>query len=73
MHAIPLIIRMSFSLFHDMTDLKRGGDRLVYKLFISWRQKAMPRVKKSNAKWKCEKEIVHNYSVTGNLEKCIKN
>ena len=32
--AILLIILMSFSIFHDMIDLREGGDkRLVYKLF----------------------------------------
>ena len=50
-----------------MVDLRKGGNkRLVYKLFKAWPRKA--RVKKSSAKWKCEKEIVHmvhNYSVTG--------
>ena len=45
------------------------GDRFVYSLFKTWRRKAIPRVKKSNVKWKCEKEIVQNYSVTGHLEK----
>ena len=56
-----------------MIDLKKGENkRLDYKLFKTWRRKAIPRVKKSSVKWKCEKEIVyllHNYSVTGNLEK----
>ena len=72
--AIPLIIRMSFSLLNDMIDLKKEENRkLVRKLFKTWRRKAIPRVKKSCIKWKCEKEIVHNYLVTGNLEKSIKN
>ena len=66
--AIPLMKRMSISLFHDMTDLRKGENRLVYNFFKNLRQKDIPRVKKSNVKWKCEKDIVQNYSVTGNLE-----
>ena len=54
-----------------MIDLRKGENKsLVYKLFKTWPRKtiAIPRVKKSSVKWKCEKEIVHlvhNYSVTG--------
>ena len=54
-----------------MIDLKKGeNERLVYKLFKTWPRKiiAVPRVRKSSVKWKCEKEIVHlvhKYSVTG--------
>ena len=62
--AISLIRRMSLSLFHDMIDLKEGGNRrLVYKLFKTWRQKAIPRVERSSEKWECEKEV-RNYLVT---------
>ena len=68
---------MSFFIFHDVIDLKKGeSKRLVYKLFKIWQRKAIPRVKTLSVKWKCEKEIVHlahNYSVTGNLEKFIKS
>ena len=43
--------------------------RLVYKVVQYTATKDyIPRVKKSNVKWKCEKQIihlVHNYSVTG--------
>ena len=41
--AIPLITRMSFSLFHDMIDLRKGGNRFVYSLFKTLRRKAIPR------------------------------
>ena len=40
---IPLITRMSFSLFHDMIDLRKGGNRFVYSLFKTLRRKAIPR------------------------------
>ena len=50
-----------------MIDLRKGRNKtLAYKLFKAWPRKA--RVKKSNVKWKCEKDIVHvvhKYSVTG--------
>ena len=36
---------------------------------VAWRQKTIPRGEKSTVKWKCEKEIVDIYSVTGSLEK----
>ena len=48
-------------------DRPKEGGKTVYKLFKTWRRKAIPREKKSNVKWKCE--VVQNYSVTGNLEK----
>ena len=47
--AIPLIIQKCY----DMIDLRKGEHRiLLYKLFKTWRQKAIPRIKKSNVKWK---------------------
>ena len=41
--AIPLIIRVSFSLFDDMIDLRKGGNRFVYSLFKTLRRKAITR------------------------------
>ena len=42
---ILLIMWMSFSLFHEMTDLKKvKNKRLVYKLFKTWRQNAIASV-----------------------------
>ena len=56
--AILLIIRMSFSFFPKMIDLRKGENRkLGYKLFKPWQRKAIPKVKKSSVKWKYEKEI----------------
>ena len=42
---------------------------IPFLFFKTWRQKAMSILKKSSVKWKCEKQIVYNYLVTGNLEK----
>ena len=53
---------------HDRP-IGRGGNRFVHSLFKTWWRKVTPREKKLNVRWKCEKEIVQNYSVTGNLEK----
>ena len=45
---------------HDRLKLRKGkSKRLVYKLFKTWRLKAIARVKKSSVKWKREKEIAH--------------
>ena len=55
--VIPLVIRMSFSLFPNMIELRRGK-RFVYSLFRTWWWNVIPRAKKSNVKWKREKEIV---------------
>ena len=52
--AISLIKRMSLSLLHEVTDLRKGENRKhFYKSFKTWRQK----VKKSSVKCKYEKEI----------------
>ena len=52
---------------------KEKNRKLVYKLFKAWGRRAILKVKKSSVKRKFKKEIVRYYSVTGNLEKCIKN
>ena len=44
---------------------RKGENRFVYSLFKTWRRKSIPRVKISNEKWKCEKEIAQKE----NLEK----
>ena len=61
------MIKISFSLFHDMIDLRKTDSFTVF--FKTWRRKAIPREKKSNVKLKYEKEIVQNYSDIGKLEK----
>ena len=56
--AISLIKRMSLSLLHEVTDLRKGENRKhFYKSFKTWRQKVIPKVKKSSVKCKYEKEI----------------
>ena len=37
---------------------KEGGNRFVCSLFKTWRQKAIPGIRKSNVIWKYVKEIV---------------
>ena len=43
-------------LIHVMIDPRTEKNRFVYSLFKTWRRKAIPRVKKSNVKWKCGKK-----------------
>ena len=71
--AILLIIRMSFSIFPKMIDLRKGENRkLGYKLFKPWQRKAIPKVKKSSVKWKYEKEIA-TIQLQGTQKQCMKN
>ena len=58
---------MSFSLSHDMIDVGKGKTKDKFTIFLKLGRKAIPRIKKSSVKCKCEKEIVHQKQSPGGV------